>query len=800
VERKSKMSTEKKCVHLTTLTINPEETDWTTLQKNVQLYRYKVRPKSYNEKYYYAKIHNWYKTVCDDPCYFNTYDQHIYVLYPPSKEAPSLTYKDDNIAPQPVGMTNPDMLHALVKTLVSKYFHTHETFISNADFFLPVTGLKTDFITVLRIRMNQSWNNPDEFLFKDEAKILRKLQGFELDKFWANTNYYGVDFDQNGDSIFRQLRYKSIRLIQKRRGVYVLPRKLKTRAQVTYHTVQNFESLKKSRSYVLNKFFNGLLDYLNQLGLPFKHKELEMQEIDVLKGKEMKKPQISIGDKPVYIVDDRMRPTIKPHLEPDNFTDDFCTVMQSLLSNMKKESPDKIFGDKIPTLNLGQASQLPAGSYVLRIEDNEKDDFKNSYKIDPDTKIEELDELALFNGYGEDPMAGFYKTYSNLVIQTLNVNDNTRIRNEENKRKKKSKSHKKWEIDTYLSYGQPDVKNTQFRNRVEVCLNQLILKDIVMHPQRASVLIPQEQLEVITNKVFMYLENLMYFDGTELIFMRVTGNAEAQGFIKRLTGKDLRADILKPAMKWYNKYQFSEEDAEDDDKVSQTFKKGRFIISEDYAWQIVDSPERMLYPDDEIEVRLENLAEKRPIKDFYPKFPLTGDEPFTEQQLREYENFLKEYVNERYISYDELKDKYRHIKIKNEDGKMIKTGEGIYPALGISKDNKFKKYLREFLGLPTEEIRTKDVLSVSQGIWYEPYTQQYLVGSKDTRKIKQEKGFVLRQILVHSGNSDQEQLFNRLKTDFFPMLQVNFIRHKEYTVYPFPFNLIKMWREIHDSD
>jgi hypothetical protein len=789
------MPAKEKRVPVTTLIINPDEINWATLQEKLQLYRYKVRQKQFKEKNYYAKIHNWYKTVCDDPCYFNTGDEHVYVLYPSSSEASPLKYENDDINPQHVDVTNPKILHALVKTLISKYFHTHETFVSNADFFLPVANIDSDFITVLKIRINQNWNNPNEFFFKDEAKFLRKLEDPQPRDFWMGRNYYGVSFDDNQNHIFKQLKYNSIGLRQRNMGVYITYSSRKNRPQVTYHSVKSLEDLRESRSYILNKFISGLLDYFNQLGLPFKQKEFDMQNIDAPKGKDMQKPQISIGDKSIYFVDDRMRPKVKPELEPDNFVDDFCTAIQSLLTNIKDESQGEVFNDKVLSLNTGKAAQLPAGSYVLRIQDNEKSDFENKTRVDEITGEEIIDELALFNGY-DDPLPKFYKAHPKLVIQTLSVNDNTTIRNEQKKQKKKSTPPKIWDLSNYLNYGQPNLDDN-FKYKLEVSLNQLILKDVVMHPQNALTLLPEEQLKIITNKVFMYLESLMYFDGTNLTFMPVSGNSsQAQQIIKDVTNKDLRLDVLKPAMEWYNKYQFSEEDIEDDDKVSGTLKKGRFIITEDYVWQIVDSPERMLYPDDEIESRLENLAVQRPIKDFYPKFPLTGGEPFNEQQLREYEAFLKEYVDERYISYDELKDKYRYIKERDDKGKLVRTQQGIYPIFGIKNDAKLKRYFQDFLNLPFESVRSDDVMSVYQGIWYVPQTHQYLVGDKDSRKPDQERGFVLREILIHQGTSDGEQLFNTLNTDFFPMLQANFIRHKQYTVYPFPFNLIEIWNKI----
>lgn len=792
------MPAQVKRVSVTTLTIDPNNIDWPILNERFSLYRYKAPQKQFKEKNYYAKIHNWYKTVCDLPCYFNTAEEQVYVLCLPTTDINPLRYENSEIKPQSVNVADPKMLHNLVKTLVSNYFFTYQRFVSNADFFLPVANLDSDFITVLKIRINQNWNNPNEFFFKDEAKFLRKLEDPQPNDFRANTSYYGISYDENSNPVFKQLKYNSIGLRQRKMGVYITYSSQKNRPQVTYHSVKSLEDLKESRSYVLNHFFSSLLGYFNHIGLPFQPKELDLQKIEAPSAQQMKRPQISLSDKTIYIVDDRMRPKVKPALEPDGFVDDFCAITQKVLWEMKQESKDELLDEQTPNFMAGDASKLPPGSYVLRIQDNEESDFKPKYKIDPITKEEVIDELALFKGFGDDPLPKFYQTYPKLVIQTLNVNDNTKIRNDQKKRKEKSALKKKWGIDEYLDYGQPDVTNKSFRHSLEVSLNQLILKDIVMHPQNAIALLPEEQLKIIKDKIFLFSESLMHFDGANLIFMPVSGNFnQAQKIIKDVANRDLIVDVLKPAMEWYNKYQFSKEDLEDEDKISETLKKGRFIITKDYVWQLIDSSERLLYPDQEIEARLENLEEKRPIRDFYPKFPVTGHEPFNEQQLQAYKKFLEESVEERYISYSELKDKYGYIKIKDEKGKMIKTGEGLYPVLSINSDTKLKDYFKDFLGLPIEKIRSQDVMSVYQGIWYEAQTRQYLVGSPESREIEQEKGFVLREILVHRGDTNQDKLFSALKTDFFPMLQVNFVRHKQYTVYPFPFNLIEIWKKIH---
>jgi hypothetical protein len=76
------------------------------------------------------------------------------------------------------------------------------------------------------------------------------------------------------------------------------------------------------------------------------------------------------------------------------------------------------------------------------------------------------------------------------------------------------------------------------------------------------------------------------------------------------------------------------------------------------------------------------------------------------------------------------------------------------------------------------------------------------VGDKQAmnENYRQDKGFVLRRVVVHQSKPDLPPLEDQLRDRLFPLLEVNFVRYKRYTVYPFPFSLIRMWKDVCRSE
>jgi hypothetical protein len=743
-------------VRTTILTIDREAIDWETVQENWHVVRYDMPHSHKGDRYYYPRMHNWYKRTSDYPCYLHTYGPHLYVKYDHSDEIMSLSYQGRPLRHSNVDVRDEEMLPWIMKLLLADYFQRDGRFVSNAHFFLWATADK-DFVTGLEIKLNHNWReNENEFVISDQAARLRRLRPSDFEKIneWRRKHriYYGR-FYTDGMAVFKQLKPDQLTRAQLDEGIYELFQGSRTnRASLTFHSVKSLQDLEQTRSYLLNRFIDRFVTYLNRQGLPFQQKILQMRPMHTKPAREMRERQLPFRQKQIYIVDDRINASRKPD---DKFAERFREE-----ANKAIEGHDALFAIK-------SEADLQPGDWVLRIQDYEGDEF------DPETGI--LRDW-------EDGKADFYARYPRAVKQSLTVNSNTEKRQKQAKRKKR----RTWTAEEYLDYSVPSAR--ELKTKLEVCRNQLQLKDAIMFPEDVRARLPQ--VDMMMDLIFLYDGALVHFDGCNLQFMPVVNNIEeASAFIKAKTGWDLIADILLPSADRYY-YDYTRRSTAIEDST-----KRPFIISRDFIWEIWEGDARVVHEDDVIRERLEALEEAVLIKKFYPSQPIQDNDLFTAAQLRAYAQFLDQHVREAVISYRDLKDRYgKHIK--DERGQMIVKDGGFYQVLGISRETKYRRYLRECLGLPYKSVREGSLFPVYKGIWYDPRTSHYVAGVKDANPQEQERGHTLRKIVVHQGKHGPVRLQEQVEGVFFPMLEVNFVRYRNYTVYPFPFNLIEIWQKI----
>lgn len=743
-----------RAVRTTILTIDRGAIDWERMRQSCHIVRYDVRRKVWEESAskYYGSMHNWYKQESDHPCYLHTYGPHLYVKYDNAEEVAALKYERRLLPCSVVNVQDERLLPQILKLLLADFFQVDGRFVSNADFFLWATADK-DFVTGLKIKLTHNWQE-DEFIISDQAARLRKLRPSDFDGIneWKRKNrvYYGR-FYIEGMVVFKQLKPDQLTKEQLKEGIYELfEGSLANRASLTFHSTKSLRALQQTRSYLLNHFIAQFVAYMNGLGMPFEQKRLSMQPMHTIPTSAMKERQLSLEQKPIYIVDDRLNAVRKP----DDFATRFCQV-----ANAATPDHDTLFVVK-------PEDEIEPGDWVLRIQDYEKDDF------DPETGI--LKDW-------QDTKASFYARHPDVVKQTMNVNNNRKKRQKEAERQKP----RDWSATEHLDYEVPT--DTDLKTQLEVCRNQLLLKDVVMFPQNVPPRLPQ--IQMMADMIFLYQEALIYFDGRDLHFMNLANNLEAAAaFIWAHTGWDLENDVLIPSA-YVRKYE-GIPDAKD---IAGATKRP-FIISRDFVWEIWEGNGRVLNEDAVIRKRLEALEQPRPIKQFYP--PQLDNNPlFDSQQLQVYAEFLDREVRQSTISYIDLKTQYgKHVK--DERGAILEEDGGFFSLLGIHSAKKYREYLKGWVGLPLESVREDHLFPVYKGIWYAPDTNHYVAGVKDPSSEEQERGHALRRIVVHQGEREPNKLQAWLAQAFFPLLEVNFIRHRNYTVYPFPFKLIEIWQGV----
>lgn len=747
-----KKSKETRAVRTTILTIDREKIDWESFRDRCHILRYKMP--FYNrktDKNYFARMHNWYKQESDFPCYLNSHDSYLYVNYGNLDEVVSLSYEGRPLKAEVVNLSDEAMLPWIIKLLVSDFFQFDGRFVSNAKAVLWATAAK-DFVSGLAIDLNHNWKeNKDEFIVSDKAVRLRKLRPIDFEKIqsWRQI-YYGRFYATPETPVFKQLKKDQLTREQLSEGIYVLYEgKSNDRASLTFHSTESLSALQHTRSFLLNRFIDQFVDYLNKLGLPFRQKQLQMKPVHTISAAKMTERQLPLEKKPIYMVDDRINATRRP----DDFAARLCEVANDATP------------DHTSLFVLKKQDELQRGDWVLRLQDYTGEEF------DPETGI-----LKVW----QDTKAAFYDRHADVVKQTLTVNQNSKSLQSDAQRKKP----RSWTAEEYLEYPVPTVED--LRTELEVCRNQLILKDVIMFPQNVLSRFPQAKL--MGSVIFLYNQALVHFDGKSLHFMPVANNLDqASEYVQKHTGWNLLNDVLLPsAEKYYFNY------TNDPSAIDNTTKRP-FLISPEFVWEIWEGNGRVLNEDMEIQRRLEAFEKPRPIRDFYP-VPSEGA-PFETAQQEEYKAFLVREVRQAVISFTDLVKQYGS-HLRDERGNVLQENGGFFNILGISNVRKFREYLRNYVGLPLDSARESSLFPVYKGIWYTPDTHHYVAGVKETNREKQERYHVLRRIVVHRGNQEPNALDEQIAQSFIPLLEVNFIRYKNYTVIPFPFRLIEMWLNL----
>jgi len=128
------------------------------------------------------------------------------------------------------------------------------------------------------------------------------------------------------------------------------------------------------------------------------------------------------------------------------------------------------------------------------------------------------------------------------------------------------------------------------------------------------------------------------------------------------------------------------------------------------------------------------------------------------------------------------------------DTKEIKNR---YDKRKEEKESEGKKFRYDSLN-----PKAPTLLEGYEGIWYNPADKFYFVGSKSVFKFKQPKAHLIRKFDFYE-KKDQCDLFSKPQKQsvLLPLLQsmaVPFVRNEQYTVYPYFFDLIRLYIENND--
>ncbi len=315
------------------------------------------------------------------------------------------------------------------------------------------------------------------------------------------------------------------------------------------------------------------------------------------------------------------------------------------------------------------------------------------------------------------------------------------------------------EFLNYKSFSKTKFSNNGLARDFQISIEQLYLKSIINESSTSNnINIPKSSL--LTNSVFIHCftknskrhEYICY--ATEESFFIVNLKSEkALEILKSFGIKDL--ETLVQLRTNYDKW--------------AKFNTGYIYLMLNHSGliEINELNERVLYSSEIGNI----LKDRNSIRDKSEFLIQANNEVFSSDKVKKYNEFVEEMV-EQQISFENL----------------VKGGKyGLYRKKVMELlDLKNEKKLTKALGIKGK--KSGGFLSTYQGIWFDENKLEYFVGDKAGYKYNQSKGYQIRKIIVHKGK------FN--PNEFFPLLNVDFIKHKNYTVLPYIFNLIKMYVDM----
>jgi hypothetical protein len=415
-------------------------------------------------------------------------------------------------------------------------------------------------------------------------------------------------------------------------------------------------------------------------------------------------------------------------------------------------------------------------NYRHIVEEDLADDDSTPVLILQNYGKEDFDAGGWLEGH-EDPKPYLYRQYPHVPKQTLDI---------------RPKASKKPSADT--DEDQTAAQHASLTNRLEVSLNELYLKHLLINRQPAAGRLPyysavsSRQMSLFEGSDHAPLERYAFlrkktYDGIprEILLIYnpdegclkahdVGSSPEKRHTVLQELGLDwkvIRRELLRRQFKW--------DEANEEAKAGAELTRYDLILSPGLAVLIEDVRESVFYNYEGISNALAQNRQEFPVSQFRLQENDTG---FTPEQRTAYNTFLAREVHEDRMTYARLKHLYgEHIaellKLYDSKGNIR-----LHPLTEVYQQ-------RGMLG----KAKATELTLTSQGIWFDS-EGRYVVGSPDAIKDKQETAHIVRQLVPVVGVKQID--FSLMMS----LMDVRFVRNKRFTVYPYPFKFIDLFAEM----
>ncbi len=521
------------------------------------------------------------------------------------------------------------------------------------------------------------------------------------------------------------------------------------------------EELKHSRCYVLNQNLTKIQSYLQGIGIDAKMQELNFSRVSTGTNKQCKQ-ELPFTDYPVTLIDARL-----------NKSRDFEEVLNALCA--VRGDCQFVIKDKTIMENPDETERF------LVIRDYGKEAFEKG--------------ILSFEKYGDDPYRDDEKLKAKgVVLKTLVINPQDR------KLTNKSADDEDYDIETdedgnededdkkemqtyfktsgkYLQYKLPSEKD--LKRDLTISLSGLHIRDILMRNETISERFPCYSL--MEGLVFLYRQKMLFVDNGKLHIINLS-DSDFDSEFKRLTERDYN----EVEEQIYSYHSFDDDKPLDKEQQDELLKGHQYIIvSKEFVVEITKGNDcRALFDTGTMLERIQNRTEPKSIKDFM--VTTESDDP----SVATWNNFLNKVRRDgtTSASYENL------VKAKSKTQAASSCTEklGGYTELGKTHPKSKSEWdndLSDYLGIDLRSTK-KTVTDWSKGIMFDPENLQYMVGQKNAFKDEQTRSNLIRGIILIDGEFNPDK--------FFPLLDVSFVRYNQYTVLPFPFDLIKKFIQLEE--
>jgi hypothetical protein len=754
-------------VQTTTLLVS-RPVDFPILEASFTLVRYVLPPllrsKSKDERNkssratIYAQLHNSLRSQLDYPYRTYMFDRIdgppkwvVYVLVPHGEVLKAL-----RLGFQPGPPLEPKTIsfraiefHVLLKLLQIAYFRGEQPgYFIGQDFCYVYAKrskeLDCDICVEVQLQgdiRNQPLDTTQEFKVIGGAHPFRRLL-YEPQR-WSGI-YFGRRF-RNGKAYYIHLRIdKAQEYMRSGKAVYTISPLTSKRTTLPYHNLYRIEA---SRGKILYDFIQGFTRYLTDWGITSRVKERTFHPFSKVPEKQAGLPLHMLET--VYVYDNRLQPAQYPVPSQHVTLEAYVDLITRLLAD---QQPGLRF---VPITNLTQTY----GHAVLALQDHEEEDFK-------DTGI-------LFGV--PDPYEALYAAFPHLPKQSLNVNPH------DADEKKGLAPH------DYLSYGLPNQGDEEedFYQKLQMALYQLYLKDVIANERSV-----QERLPFYPTS-FLFIRKRRVNDRSHELLLHLENDMLRFIDLQSPNGKCSRDELLAQlGIDWAEmeermlvKYCKLKEDG-----TAEELPRYDIIVGPDTFIELEGLNERVLYDYDEVLKRQGELDKPISIEDLklMPHYKKVRPKSLSDeealklfQQLEAYDALLEEIgLTQPAISYNDLIDGWMHriasiFSIQPNKEQHYRTGRlrRLYQQRDMFLSDKANS------------------LYLYEGIWYDDSDQSYLVGSTQGINKAQSRAHLIRRLDIYQG----KEYFDM--TPLLTSMSIQFIRLKQFTVYPYPFHLISLYSE-----